>query len=364
MLKNINDLIFNINDSELDTFFSKTNPSFVCNSDIKETRIDYNWLSVLEDTLPNLDKIVRNPRRFIVQEEDVVIVEKTKRVSQETIKHLAQHSENIQDLDKDGSVVPKKLLNIHKEDTSDLYENRFIYTLVSRLESFINRQLENLDLTSNKEIKKTVQYRATTETENRKINIELKMQQEDKIELLDKGNNYKNRILACYEVISRFRTAEMIKELVGCSPVRNPIRKTNLILREPNFQKAYLLWQYLDNFEYKDPKVVNYEKITSTSKDIMDEFTLGYFIDSNAISDNKDNLLKYKDINAKLDKLMNDYIYEENQNIDNFIKITKEYYTNALNNKNVRINNITKIYNDFIDKHKKIINELNNPKEY
>ena len=61
---------------------------------------------------------------------------------------------------------------------------------------------------------------------------------------------------------------------------------------------------------------------------------------------------------------MNDYIYEENQNIDNFIKITKEYYTNALNNKNVRINNITKIYNDFIDKHKNIINELNNPKEY
>ena len=80
MLKNINDLTFNINDSELDTFFSKTKPSFVCNSDIKETRIDYNWLSVLEDTLPNLDKIVRNPRRFIVQEEDVVIVEKTKRL--------------------------------------------------------------------------------------------------------------------------------------------------------------------------------------------------------------------------------------------------------------------------------------------
>ena len=47
MLKNINDLIFNINDSELDTLFSKTNPSFVCNSDIKETRIDYNCLIFL-----------------------------------------------------------------------------------------------------------------------------------------------------------------------------------------------------------------------------------------------------------------------------------------------------------------------------
>ena len=56
----------------------------------------------------------RNPRRFIIQEEDVVIVEKIKRISQETIKHLAQHSENINDLDQNGEVVPKKLLNVSK----------------------------------------------------------------------------------------------------------------------------------------------------------------------------------------------------------------------------------------------------------
>ena len=47
--------------------------TFVASSDIKETKIDYSWLTVLEDSLPNIDKIVRNPRRFIVQEEDVVI---------------------------------------------------------------------------------------------------------------------------------------------------------------------------------------------------------------------------------------------------------------------------------------------------
>ncbi len=358
MLKNITDVMNNINTNKLDTFMSKTEATFVASSDIKETKIDYSWLTVLEDALPNIDKIVRNPRRFIVQEEDVVIVEKTKRVSQETIKHLAQHSENIQDLDENGDVVPKKLLNVHKEDTSDLYENRFIYTLVTRLENFINRQLEDLELTSKKEINKEVSYKAETNLENRKIKIELKMEEQDEIDLTEDGSDYKNRILACYEIISGFRTTEMIRELIGCSLVRNPIRKTNLILREPNFQKAFVLWQYLDNFEFKDPKVINYEKLTNTSKDTKDEFTLAYFIDCNAIDEKADNLMQYRDIDSKLNKLLSDYIYEEKHDVNEFLEKTKKYYNVALEDKKKREEEITEIYNTFIHKHKNKIKEI------
>ena len=154
MLENVYDVMNNINGNELDAFIASTDANFICVSDIKETKIDYSWINALEDALPSIDKIVRNPRRFITEEEDVEIIEKTKRITQETIKQLASHSENIQDINKDDEVVPKKLLNVYKEETSDLYENRFIYTLVMRLENFINRQLENLDLISNKEIKK------------------------------------------------------------------------------------------------------------------------------------------------------------------------------------------------------------------
>lgn len=359
MLKNITDVMNNINTNELDTFMSGTDANFICTSDIKETKIDYSWLSVLEDTLPNIDKIVRNPRRFIVQEEDVVIVEKTKKVSQETIKHLAQHSENIQDIDNNGDVVPKKLLNVFKEDTSDLYENRFIYTLVVRLESFINRQLENLDLVSNKEIKRNISYKAETNIKNKKINIELKMNEEETEDLTEFGADYKNRILACYEVISGFRTTEMIKELIGCSLVKNPIRKTNLILREPNFQKAFILWQYLDNFEYRDPKVVNYDRVINSNKETRDEFTLGYFIDSIAVDPKHENLLKYKDINAKLNRLISEYIYEDKQDIDSFLIKTKDVYESAIKDKENRLNSITNIYNNFIKIHKNKLKQIN-----
>ena len=75
MLKNISDVMNNLDTNELDVFLSKTDASFTAVSEIKETKVDYTWLEVLEDTIPNLDKIVRNPRRFIIQEEDVMIIE-------------------------------------------------------------------------------------------------------------------------------------------------------------------------------------------------------------------------------------------------------------------------------------------------
>jgi len=38
------------------------------------------------------------------------------------------------------------------------------------------------------------------------------------------------------------------------SPVRSPIKKTNVILKNPNFRKAEELWNYIQTFESKDKK--------------------------------------------------------------------------------------------------------------
>jgi len=360
MLKNITDVMSNVDSNELDLFFSKTDASITSNSDIKEVKIDYGWLDVLEDTIYNLDKIVRNPRRFIIQEEEVVIVEKIKNVTQLAVKHLSQHSENIQDIEEDGFVRPSKLLNVHKEDTNDIYENRFIYTLVKRLEEFMQRQLQVIELVSSKEINRKVHYKASTQIENRHIEIELNMKEHNEYETTEKGMNYKERILNCYEMVCAFRNSEMIKSLIGCTPVQNPIRKTNMIKKEPNFQKAVILWNALDDFEYRDPKVISYDNKVDSSKETKDEFTLGYFINCNAIDDTKENIMKYKDVDAKLRKLINEYIYEKDQDIKVLGDKVKEYYDKAILDKKERLKNITNIYTNFLNRHNKKIDELNN----
>ena len=359
MLKNITDVMHNIDSNDLDIFLSKTDASLVAISDIKETKVDYAWLDVLEDTIPNIDLILRNPRRFIIQEEDVVIVEKARKIGQESIRHLSQHSENIRDINKQGEVMPSKLLNIRKEDTTDIYENRFIYTLVRRLEEFMQRQLANLNIESNREINRDVTYKANTILEDRKLNIELKMHEESVIDLSEKGQNYYERIMACYEMVSGFKNTEVIKSLIGCTPVRDPIRKTNAIKKETNLQKAFLLWENLNNFEYRDPKVVNYDHKVSSKKETKDEFTVAFFIDSNAVMENKDRLLEYKDTTSKLNKLINEYIYEENSSKEEFEKKVAEFYKNAVNRKKEREDTITNIYTNFIETHDNKIKEIN-----
>ena len=77
---------------------------------IQEISVD--WIDTIESILPNLDHIVRNPRKFIVQEEDIVDVSLARSISTESVKHLAQHTNMISKVEEDGTVIPSKILNI------------------------------------------------------------------------------------------------------------------------------------------------------------------------------------------------------------------------------------------------------------
>ncbi|MEG2675753.1 MAG: DUF2357 domain-containing protein, partial [Clostridia bacterium] len=63
-------------------------------------------------------------------------------ISTESVKHLAQHTNLISSVDKDGMVTPNKILNTTKEESFEIYENRFIYTLIKNLSAFITRRMD------------------------------------------------------------------------------------------------------------------------------------------------------------------------------------------------------------------------------
>lgn len=106
--------------------------------------ISIDWISTIEQVLPNLDTIVRNPRKFIVQEEDIVDISLCKAISTESVKHLAQHTNMISKVDKDGTVTPSRILNITKEESYEIYENRFIYTLLLKLKDFVSIRYDKI----------------------------------------------------------------------------------------------------------------------------------------------------------------------------------------------------------------------------
>ena len=108
----------NADDKKKEAFSSHINSNLRVVTDYNSEDYDYEWLDKMEECIRYLDNILRNPNRFIVNEEDIVKIELARRVTVESIKHLSRNTNLIQDYDKKtGDVKPSKILNINKEES-------------------------------------------------------------------------------------------------------------------------------------------------------------------------------------------------------------------------------------------------------
>ncbi len=217
---------------------------------------DTEWLERLEYACPYIDIIVRNPKLALIKEENVVLVEKAKKIDVTSVKDLAKHTERISRYDRGtDSVEPKKILDIRNEETFNIYENRFLYTVVKMTIAFVSnkeRMLKKLDLKDYK----LLEYSSKTTTLSEKVNIQVKVNSEsipkgkmDK-DVLDKVKEIKKRIKRIKDFLLSWERSPMMKEIEAAhiSLMKPPIRKTNVILKNPNFQVAVKLWEYLYKF--------------------------------------------------------------------------------------------------------------------
>ncbi|MBP5678880.1 MAG: DUF2357 domain-containing protein [Bacilli bacterium] len=241
-----------------DLFLHNLNSTLYVKKDYDMKEFNYEWLDIIEDCIPYIQNILRNPRRFIINEEEIVKVELARRVTVESVIHLSQHTNLIQKIEDNGDVKPSKILNINKEESMDTYENRFIYTLVNNLRIFFEQRLEVSGGNSYCFDKNNLKYEANTKVygENLKISIDVSDVTRDVMEHTgDKGGlTLSERIRKAKTQIDGFFGTELIQILgkLHVSPVRSPIKKTNVILKNPNFRKAEELWNYIQSFESKD----------------------------------------------------------------------------------------------------------------
>ncbi len=250
---------------------------------------NYEWIDLMEDSIQYIDNILRNPNRFIINEEDVVKIELARRVTVESIKHLARNTNLIQDIDKKtGDVKPSKILNINKEESFNTYENRFIYTLVQNMKMFVARKKDTIVGESSYKSNRGFTYAGDCNLGNEKLKIELNINDivdsHEKV-LDDSGNTIGARIEKIEQRITDLTSTEVYKNLnrLHVGLVTSPIKKTNVILKNVNFQYAVKLWNYLQehvndnsNAENKDKNEYN---DTGQLKKYFDEsFLLDYLV--------------------------------------------------------------------------------------
>lgn len=245
---------------------------------------DDTWLSKMEETIRYLDNILRTPNRFIINEEEIVKVELARRITVDSIKHLSKNTNLIQDIDKKtGDVKPSKILNINKEESVNTYENRFIYTLINNMKIYIERKKkENLDGNYFNE-DNALNYFGKSKVGKSKISINVQVKK-----VIDDKNrdetNIKERIEVVEQKIQDLCSTDVYRTLskLHVAAVVSPIKKTNLILKNTNFQYAVDLWNYLqthmDESSKKEVKNKDFDDNGELKALMNQSFLLNYLI--------------------------------------------------------------------------------------
>lgn len=290
------------NPQRINSFNNSIQSEYTVNSDVEEITANFDWLDLMENTVMYLDNILRNPNRFIVNEEEVVNVEKARRVTVESIKHLARNTSFIQKIEKNGDVKPSKILNINKDENYNTYENRVIYTLIKNMQGFIEMKKRDLITKSFTKKSKKSEYHGVTRVGSEAVDISVSMSsksktsedvgEKDGLSVLERIEKLELKVAdltrtEVYKILSKSNVAKVIP----------PIKKTNLILKNTNFQYAMKLWDflqtYIENGNKSTKNSITYKGNNEIKNMFDDVFLLNYLV-VNSLDNNKENLNKEK----------------------------------------------------------------------
>lgn len=240
-------------------------------------QIDEAWVSAIEDALPSIDGIIRNPENALREHEEVLPVELTRKVTERSVVYLSQHTDMINEIKPDGTVIPSKLLNVFQEDTVLTYENKFINTLLVRIYTFVLKRYEMAK--ENGEDEKNTQLKIEQRFEKGevkgKITLDVELSQP-----FDKNDVEKNyfyfsplwkRVCNLKKIVDKYMSSPFVAEL-GKNYVRPPIMRTNKLLKNVDFRNCLSLWEFLDSYENTGYETLISEKIENVSEDCVRDF--------------------------------------------------------------------------------------------
>ena len=218
-----------------------------------------------------------------------------------------------------------------------------------------NEQEENKD-------SKQLEYNATSNVQDEKISINILLNS-----VLDsQGENSTNsaqnilqRIEELENKISSLTVSEVYKviEKLNISLVREPIKKTNVVLKNVNFQYAMKLWNYLrDNFDDKTTNVEEKQDYMDNGglKQLIDETFLLQYLSMKTLDDDK---IENQETHEEIKDLMVEQMIDKMLDMD--VELTQKQLKDMILNryevikykKLEIIQELQKIFKEHIDKY-------------
>lgn len=292
-----------------------------------DKKIDLRWVEEIEACIIPLDNIIRVPRKFIVQEEEIVPIERARKITNESIRHLAQHTNMIAKVEGDD-VTPNQILNVFREESYEVYENRFVFTLMQNLVRFIDVRYNVLFNISDDDNMASLKMESNFNRGREKVQYKLEVSaqsagNEVEGEAGPEGENATafQRIERVKRIINEYANSSFMKELRNCVPVRPPIMRTNAIQKNPNFRACLKLWQFIQSYNELGYEITVKESNDMVSEEYMNELNrmtaMNYMmLKANTLSEDAVGKQKKRKIKPKLlkrlaEELVMDYDMEE-----------------------------------------------------
>lgn len=353
------DLYERIDEGYTEKFLENTESKVHTKVEIEKIVEDTEWLDLMEEVIPYIDAIFRNPNKFIINEEEIMKIEQTKKVTVESIKHLSKNTNFIQEVDKrTGDVTPSKLLNVRKEESYNTYENRVIYTLVQNMKFYVSKKREYAEARKNAQEKniRQIDYEGKSRINGEVVNIEFHV--DSKLEDKSKSKTDTDIVLERIDRINQkikdisFTELYKILEKLNFAPVTSPVKKTNMILKNVRFQYAMKLWEYMQtHMDDESKKFSNRDEKDNDeeTKSMVDEtFLLDYLISRTLVEED----LKTKEkVQNRITTTLIQRIISINPNmpVEDFKKMVGDKYEVIKNRNLVNTSEIQTIFKKYID---------------
>ena len=233
---------------------------------------DEEWIRTVESYVPSLNKIVANPKSSLKMEEEIVQIEKARKINSQSIKHLSANTHFIREV-RDDMVVPKKILTAFPEIDYGTYENRFIMTLIDRLFVFVRNRYDvikrNIDQLEMRELMITSKFPFNKTT----VEVDLKLTFKDLIqnkEIIAYNKKLLDRIEYLNKVVTSLKASDFMNKMINQKRIYPPIMRTNIITKDVDYRNSYLLWLFLDRYNTLAFKVMIQEKDLTFNQEYLD----------------------------------------------------------------------------------------------
>lgn len=220
---------------------------------------DTDWINAMMDALPYVERAVAEQRKFIVSHEEIRRIDQAKKTSVESVRHLAQHSNMISNVSGD-EIIPDRVLIVERDDNYFIYENRFLYTLVLRMQSFLDERLRAIAELNDSIVQSVfINRRATWNRKHLEASVRLQFEQKptklrydvdlSEMSAQERVNHLSGRI-------NDLTGAPLMQLLKGATQVSSPIVRTNVFKKNVNFKRALELFEFLEGYHKTGYEIV------------------------------------------------------------------------------------------------------------